>query len=512
MWLLFLIVTMINWKSFVTEPFDKQKAFIEDAVNPAIQYVTACCGLQSGKSLVEADALFACLYGPNPVMLQEGPRGRTPMEVWITSKSYALAQSMYETFKWRTPAELWATDKDARRWGLTRDDRFTHFLKPRLNCDDPAPVKLRVRTASDPDSMRSTPTLGAVVCDELARWKPQAWLNLQGRGIVARTKFISGTTTNGKNFVYRQLALPAGYGGSKVRDPKIRIHTWTSADNPYADKEHIERLRKIFGKEYAKQELEGLFTDAIGYVYGEFDRTTMMVDPPSQNFEDYEIITAGVDFGWTDPYAACVWGLHQDPDGVERWYQLEEFHETRCTDEDVAPLFLEAQKKWRVKTWYCDKRFPSNIQRLQRLGVHAQANIDIHAENDQRTIKVMLAVCQGLMQQDKIRIGREHDWTAEEYENYHYPDPSEENPKNTNDNPVDWMNHHMDAKRYALCSVVEIAGGETIWKRDTTNPNRMIPAVRVISNKAKPFVAPTVNQTLAAQEAQWEEMERARNG
>lgn len=512
MWLL-LLALMFNWsKDFVSEPFDKQKAFILDAINPEVQYVTACCGLQSGKSLVEADALYACLYGPNPVMLQEGPRGRTPMEVWIASKSYALAQSMFETFRWRTPAKIWASDKDLRKWGLTRDDRFTHYLMPRDNCEDGAPIKLRVRTASDPDSMRSTPTLGVAVCDELARWKPLSWSNLQGRGIVARTKFISGTTTNGKNFVYRQLALPAGYGGNKVTDDKLRIHTWTSADNPYADKAHIERLRKIFGKEYAKQELEGLFTDAIGYVYGEFDRLTMMVDPPSQDPGDYEIITAGIDFGWTDPYAACVWGMHKDDDGVDRWYQLEEIHETRCTDEDVAPLLLKAQERWKVRAWYCDKRLPSSVQRLQRLGVMAQNVIDIHAEDDRRTIKVMLAVCQGLMQNDQIRIGKDHDWTAEEYENYHYPDPSEENPKNTNDNPVDWMNHHMDAKRYALCSVVEIVDGVTVWKRDDRNPNKMVPAARTIPHKRKPFIPPTVDQTLAAQDQKWEEMEQARNG
>lgn len=511
MWLLLLVV-MFNWsKDFITEPFDKQKQFILDAINPEVQYVTACCGLQSGKSLVEADALYACLYGPNPVMLQEGPRGRTPMEAWIASKSYALAQSMFETFRWRTPPKIWATEKEIRKWGLTRDDRFTHYLKPREDCEDQAPIKLRVRTASDPDSMRSTPTLGVVVCDELARWKPMSWSNLQGRGIVARTKFLAGTTTNGKNFVYRQLALPAGYGGVRVTDTKLRIHTWTSADNPYADKTHIERLRKIFGKEYAKQELEGLFTDAIGYVYGEFDRTTMMVDAPSQEPDDYSIITGGVDFGWTDPYAACVWGLHADADGVERWYQLEEIHETRHTDDDMAPILLKAQNRWKVKTWYCDKRFPSQIENLRRHGIRAQANIDIHAEDDRKTIKIMLAVCQGLMQNDQIRIGRDHDWTAEEYENYHYPDPSEDNPKNTNDNPVDWMNHHMDAKRYALCSVVEIVGGATVWKRDATNPNKMVPAVKIIG-KPKPFVPPTVNQTLQAQDEKWEEMERARNG
>ena len=462
MWLL-LVALMFNWaKDFVTEPFPKQQAYILDAIDPKVQYVTACCGLQSGKSLVEADALYACLYGPNPVMLPVGPRSKTPMEVWIASKSYALAQSMFETFRWRTPAHIWATEKDLRGWGVTRDDRFTHYLRPRDGCEDQAPLRLRVRTASDPDGMRATPTLGVVVADELARWKPVSWLNLQARGIVARTKFIAGTTTNGKNFVYRELALPAGYGGRDITDPQKRIHTWTSADNPYADKNHIERLRRIFGREYAKQELEGLFTDSIGYVFGTFDRTTLMVPCPSEKPEDYSKIGGGIDPGWTDAFAGGVWGKLK-ADG--KWYQLWELHETQATADDLAPLFLEQQEKWGVEKWYTDKRRPSDINRLRKNGVNAVPNIDIHGENDQRTIPVMLAVCQGLMQQDKIRIMPDHDWTAEEFENYHYPDPSDDNPKNTNDIPVDWMNHHMDQMRYALCSMEEIPDAKARYRQ-----------------------------------------------
>jgi len=498
MWLILALLTMIDWKNFVTEPHDLQKPFIEDCANPNIQYVAAFCGLQSGKSFAEADGALAALYGDNPIMLPEEIRGRTPMEVWIISKNYPLAESMFETFRLRTPDGLWATDKQIRRWGLTRGDRFTHWLLPRDNCPDPCPVMIRVRTASDPNSLRATNRLGAAVCDEWAHWKEMSSNNLQARALVARTKFIIGTSPKGKNHAYRTMALPGGWqpgikGRMKSRDPKIAVHAWTSADNPKADKDHIARLMKLFGREYAKQELLGMFTDAIGFVYGEFDRHTMMegVTVPSQDPRDYEIITGGIDPGWTDPYAAAVWGLWT---GDQRWYQLWELHETQSTANDLAPELLKAQARWNVPTFWTDKRKPTDIALLRKAGVRAKPNIDIHAESDRRTIVPMLAVCQGLMQQDRIRIMPDHEATAEEFENYHYPDPSDENPKNTNDNPVDWMNHHMDAMRYALCSVLELSHNAPRYRKGSSQQPQ---EVRIPEKKS---ALPTFAESMAFQD------------
>ena len=63
----------------------------------------------------------------------------------------------------------------------------------------------------------------------------------------------------------------------------------------------------MLGREYAKQELDGLFTDAIGYVYPMFDRLIHMVAPPSLDPEFYKIIVGGIDPGTRDPFAAGVW-------------------------------------------------------------------------------------------------------------------------------------------------------------------------------------------------------------
>lgn len=499
MWALLL---MLNWgKLFPPDsmPSDFQRGYIEDCVNPAYQYVAASCGLQSGKTYAECDGGYLALYGENPIMLPKEIRGKIPMEVWLISRNYTQAEVLFDTFKSRTPPEIWATDQQLRAWGVKRGDRFTHWLVPRAKSGDPCPIKLLVRTASDPESLRATNKLGLAICDELAHWKPLAWNNLQARGIVVKTKFLIATSPKSKNFFYRSIALPGGYkpghkGKHPKLDEKIALHTWTSQDNPKADKEHIERLRKLFGREYARQELDGMFTEQVGYVYGEFDRTTMMVDPPSLEPDDYELIIGGIDPGWTDPYAAGVWGKHKDSDGVSRWYQLWELHETQTTADDLAYLFLEQQAQWKVKKWYCDKRRPTDINRLVKNGVKVEPNIDIHAENDARTIPVMLAVCQGLMQQGRIRIGREHEWTAEEFENYHYKDPNPDDPRNTQDIPADWSNHHMDQMRYAICSVEEIPKGGPRYRQGASQTPQELPI-----GKGEKRI-PTVAECLAAQD------------
>lgn len=487
--LLLLMTALLDWSGLQRGPakFEKQELFIEDCADPEIQYVFSFCGLQSGKTVGECDGGIAALYlAEKPLSLPPAMIGRTPMEVWLVSKSYKLAETLFETFRWRSPEGLFMSDKEIRGAGLTKGDRFTHWLRPRdpSNCKDPLPLKLRVRTQSDPESLRAANTVGLILADEVAWWKEKSFLNAQGRGIVTRTKFIGGTTPHGKNFAYRMIALPGGYAGGK-RDRRYSVHTWTSSDNPYADKEHIERLRRLFGRDYAKQELEGLFTDAIGYVFPTFDRMKHMGKIPSQDPKDYLKIVGGIDPGWTDAYAGTVMGKYKDG----TWWQLWELHETQKTTDDLAGEFLAAQDRWEVDRWYCDKRRPSDIKRLRDNGVRAFQNIDIYGEVDRSTIKPMLSVLQGLMEQGKLMIGEDQEQTAEEFERYHY-DTDEDREKNTNDLPVDWMNHHVDAIRYCICAVEDLTHASPRYRKGPTQKPQEV------SPPGPKVLIPTFNESM----------------
>jgi hypothetical protein len=501
--LLLMVAAVLDPRSYLSNHFEKQQGFIRDCGDASIQYVSAFCGLQAGKTLGECDGARAALYlSDKPLELPAGMVGTQCAEVWLVSKNYKLAETLFETFRARN-GDLFLTEKQIKRYGLTRGDKNTYFLAPRsmvtgCKSKDPMPIKVRVRTQSDPESLRAANTVILIVGDEYAWWKEKSILNAFGRAIVTRTKFILGTTPHGKNAAYRLVALPGGYGGGK-RNPLYAVHAWTSADNPHADKDHIERLRKMFGREYAKQELEGLFTDAIGYVFPTFDRTKHVRPLPSQDPADYEKIVGGIDPGFTDAYAGTVLGKYN---GV--WHQLWELHETQQTSEDLVPTFLSIQERWKVERWYCDKRRPSDIKDLRRSGVHVVPNIDVYAENDRSTIKPMLACLQGLMERDQLMLGPEQEQTAEEFERYHY-DVSEDKEKNTNDVPVDWMNHHVDAIRYAICAVEDLTHAKPRYRKGSSQvPQEIHPEKKVL--------IPSLQESLAFQDERMDKLEDARMG
>ncbi len=416
-------------------------------------------GLQAGKSIAGADALRHLLYEVK-VQLPEQVRGILHPEVWILSKSFTLADTAWYYFRWRAADAVYSPE-ECKSLGLLREDSRTFWLKP-LGRADRLPIRVRVRTAHDPEQLRATPVLLAAWCDEVAHWPELAWLNLQGRGIVTKTHYLMTTTPKGQNYCFKDVFVPGreyrvlGSDGGAVRmevsrdggDSDIGILRCRSVDNPWADAKYLTKLRKKFGPAYADQELEALFTQNIGLVYS-FDRS-MMVEPPSYDPEKYTKIVFGVDPGYGDPYAVGVYGKHE----TRGWWVLDEFYkESHCTvlDEDLVSWMNTMTRKWQTDEMYVDKRRPTDWTILRKnLKFNARPNLEIYDENDRRTIMPMVRLVQGLMTEGRLHVAPHCEWHADELENYSFPDREA---KNRGENPVDYRNHLMDAMRYAICSV-----------------------------------------------------------
>lgn len=413
-------------------------------------------GLQAGKSIAGADALRHLLYEVK-IQLPEQVRGILHPEVWILSKSFTLADTAWYYFRWRAADAVYSPE-ECKSLGLLREDSRTFWLKP-LGREDRLPIRVRVRTAHDPEQLRATPVLLAAWCDEVAHWPELAWLNLQGRGIVTKTRYLMTTTPKGQNYCFKDVFIPGreyrvlGTDGSSVRmevsrdggDTDIGILRCRSVDNPWADAKYLQKLRKKFGPAYADQELEALFTQNIGLVYS-FDRS-MMTEPPA---EGWRKIVFGVDPGYGDPYAVGVYGKHE----TRGWWVLDEFYkESHCTvlDEDLVGWLARMTKKWQTDEMYVDKRRPTDWTILRKnLKYNARPNLEIYDENDRRTIMPMVRLVQGLMTEGKLHVAPHCEWHADELENYSFPDKEA---RNRGENPVDFRNHCMDAMRYALCSI-----------------------------------------------------------
>lgn len=400
-------------------------------------------GLQSGKSVAGADAARLKLYGEEieghfypPSRLPPQISGGVSPEFWILSKSYTLADQALGYFRWRA-SECFYSPEETRRLGLQRGDRFTHWLRPSIHGDN-KPICLRVRTAHDPEQLRATGVLLGAWGDEIAHWPELAWKNLQGRGIVTPTWYLLTTTPKGKNWLYRDVAIPGGYR-CKASDPTIGVVECRSVDNPWADQDYLQKLRLKFGPEYAAQELDALFTANVGYVY-DFDRTIHMAKPlPSEKPGDYQHRVIGLDPGYGDPYAAAL--MLKDWDG--HWWQADEMYlPSKAIVDDAYPVLKKWCDRWKVERIWCDKRRPSDWAALRRKGLPAQANLEVFGENDRRTIMPMIRLVQRAFREGKMHIAPHCEWTAEEYENYAFPERDE---RNQGENPIDYRNHIMDS-------------------------------------------------------------------
>ena len=419
-------------------------------------------GLQAGKSVAGADALRHLLYEVK-IQLPEQVRGILHPEVWILSKSFTLADTAWYYFRWRAADAVYSPE-ECKSLGLLREDSRTFWLKP-LGRPDRLPIRLRIRTAHDPEQLRATPVLLAAWCDEVAHWPELAWLNLQGRGIVTKTHYLMTTTPKGQNYCYKDVFQPGreyrvlGTDGGTVKmeicrearekDDDIGVIRCRSVDNPWADKKYLLKLRKKFGAAYADQELEALFTQNIGLVYS-FDRSAHMMEPPTLKPHEWQKIVFGVDPGYGDPYVVGVYGKHPE----RGWWVLDEFYkESHCTvlDEDLVSWLKRMTDKWASDEMYVDKRRPTDWTLIRKkIHYNALPNIEIYDENDRRTIMPMVRMCQSLLSEGLLHVSPHCEWHADELENYSFPDKEA---RNRGENPVDYRNHCMDAMRYAICSI-----------------------------------------------------------
>jgi phage terminase large subunit len=283
------------------------------------------------------------------------------------------------------------------------------------------------------------PNLAWFGMDEPRSIPEQAWDVLSGRLRVGQYRNAFTTTTPaGKNWVWER------FYDDEDRDVRYNgIYEWVTANgcngvfgvpswlNPYNPDDYFDRLKREYSGAFYEQEVEGEFTKFEGLVYPWFDADNRIPhdDRPEPAEGAYDEVIYGVDWGFRNP--AVVLALVRQGD---RWILVDEFYESRCTDEDHADVAETMQGRWGPGTFYCDPSEPSNIETFRRRGLNAHP-----AEND---------VIPGLQHvagmQDSLRVVDSCQAVINEFGQYQYKDGDEK------DDPVKQNDHAMDALRYAL--------------------------------------------------------------
>lgn len=271
------------------------------------------------------------------------------------------------------------------------------------------------------------------------------------RGNVAGWRQILLTTNpdSPTHWIYRRL-IQGGEGS---------VHYSRAADNPSNPAQYLEILEKLTGVSYERLVL-GLWKNAEGAVYGEFDPAIHMLDrmPPLEMFQRYAV---SVDWGYTNPGVMQVWGADYD----NRMLLVEEIYRTGQVVSGSNGLdgwwiqqAKDLQAKYNPETFIADPSAPAYIQTFNNSGLTC-----IPADNDIRSgidsVKQRLRVApdgrpriffykSALTEEDPVRVeNKQPTCCLDEIVGYSYPKPKQNQP--IKEVPVKKDDHAMDTMRYA---------------------------------------------------------------
>lgn len=160
------------------------------------------------------------------------------------------------------------------------------------------------------DSIRGE-TFDALVGDEVAFWKPEAWNEvLKATVLVKGKKVLLLSTPKGKNQFYTLF-------NQSINNDNYHSFYGTSFDNPFIDRSEIEDARRMLPDHIFRQEYLAEFLDDASSV---FRNIKECIDEGEQT----RTLFAGVDLGRADDYTVLTI-VDQNNKEVycERWRHLE---------------------------------------------------------------------------------------------------------------------------------------------------------------------------------------------
>ena len=340
--------------------------------------------------------------------------------------------------------------------------------------------------------------------DELTQFEEQKYRYLFSRlrtrttvNVPLRVRSASNPGGIGHRWVKRRFIDP------RWKDPEAVYVPAKLSDNPHLRDDYEDSLNYLDDVTKARY-LDGDWTviEDNRFVYAEFDTSKHMkeiVQPFKR--EMYRDVVAGVDPGTRDPYAVLI--LAKDWDGV--WWVVDELYETGQSTNRLMPQLRMMHERWKCRKWFVDKSQTSDIMDLIDGKLPAVPYIDIHGENERDTIRPMIGVVADILHGKRLYVSSKCEHTIMEFESYMYRDAED---RNAGEVPIDKDNHAMDALRYGICSVDELA--EDRRQRQRGGPDmKPRPVGRLPRRPGEPKVKwLSTSQVLQAQDKRFEERER----
>ncbi len=217
------------------------------------------------------------------------------------------------------------------------------------------------------------------------------------------------------------------------------LHTWY-VDNPFLDEEYVQTLEKLIEQDEAFYRIYALgeYAEIKNKIYSNY---TITNEVPAS----FDEIIYGLDFGYNNPTACLRIGLK---DG--NIYILDELYERYKTNQELIEMLKGFITEPNAQV-YCDSAEPQRIQELIQAGYYAMPS--------DKSVKDGI----DFVKRHKIYITENCANTIKEIESYKWREDKE---GNLLEEPVKFMDHTMDALRYAVYTHMYHAGTKIFDKQE----------------------------------------------
>ncbi len=217
------------------------------------------------------------------------------------------------------------------------------------------------------------------------------------------------------------------------------LHTWY-VDNPFLDEEYIQTLEKLIEQDEAFYRIYALgeYAEIKNKIYSNY---TITNEVPTA----FDEIIYGLDFGYNNPTACLRIGIKDN-----NIYILDELYERYKTNQELIEMLRDFVTEPNAPI-YCDSAEPQRIQELIQAGYYAMPS--------DKSVKDGI----DFIKRHKIYISENCTNTIKEIESYKWREDKE---GNLLEEPVKFMDHTMDALRYAVYTHMYHAGTKIFDKQE----------------------------------------------
>jgi len=201
------------------------------------------------------------------------------------------------------------------------------------------------------------------------------------------------------------------------------------------------------GSLFALQELEGEFVSFRGLIYQWNEHQNYLSTEAMPDPRECSVVVGGLDFGWTDPTSAHVYGYK---DGA--WWVLDEIYEQQLATNDLAVELMKLHRKYGVSVWIADSARPDDIAALRARGIPMRG---IEKPRIITRIREMAM----FTDYNRFKVSYRAPNMRNELQMYQWPNEAKMN-RPGEAKPVDKFNHALDEAGYVLWAF------RHLWRND----------------------------------------------